>query len=292
MTKKPLERYSSILAGREKSRYLLCTELGEKINAAEDILHACRFCERRCGVNRLMGQRGYCRVLESRITSEFLHWGEEAELIPSYTIFFSGCTFRCVYCQNWDISQYPGGGIYIKPERLAEMITKTEGINVNWVGGDPTPNIHYILQVLDNLDGNIPQIWNSNMYLTEEAMKLLDGVIDVYLTDFKYGNDECAERLSDARNYTEVIKRNHKLAEEQCEVIIRHLILPEHLECCTKPILEWISENMENPAVNMMGQYRPEYKAMGYGELQRRLNHVEYQEAIDFGRELGLNILP
>lgn len=292
MTKKPLGKYSLVLAGREKARYLLSRDLGKKIKSAEGILKNCRFCERRCGVNRLKGQRGYCRVLEPRIASEFLHWGEEHELIPSYTIFFSGCTFRCVYCQNWDISQYPQRGSYIKPKTLANMISSTKGLNVNWVGGDPTPNIHYILQVLDNLDRNIPQIWNSNMYLTEEAMGLLDGVIDVYLTDFKYGNDRCAERLSDAKNYTKIIKRNHMLSEDQCEVVIRHLVLPGHLECCTKPILRWISENMKNPAVNIMDQYHPEYKAMEYEELRKKTGPEEYNQAVDFGRELGLSILP
>lgn len=292
MTKKPLERYSLILADREKARYLLSSDLEKKIKSAKDVLRSCRFCERRCGVNRLKGQRGYCGVLNPRIASEFLHWGEERALIPSYTIFFSGCTFRCVYCQNWDISQYPHRGVYVKPKTLASMISSTKGSNVNWVGGDPSPNIHYILQVLDSLDRNIPQIWNSNMYLSEEAMGLLDGVIDVYLTDFKYGNDRCAERLSDVREYTKILQRNHLMAEDQCEVLIRHLVLPEHLECCTKPILEWISENMKNPAVNIMEQYRPEYKAMEYEELRRGLTREEYMGAVEFGTELGLHILP
>jgi putative pyruvate formate lyase activating enzyme len=289
--KKMLERYRSILEGREKAKYLLCQNQDEGIRSAREIMENCRFCERRCGVNRLRGERGYCRVLESRIASEFIHWGEEPELTPSYTIFFSGCTFACIYCQNWDISQYPGRGVHIRPATLANMISKAGAKNVNWVGGDPTPNIYYILRVLEHSRRNIPQIWNSNMYLTVESMRLLEEAIDIYLTDFKYGNDRCAERLSHVKNYMEVVERNHIIAENQGEVIIRHLILPDHLECCTKPILQWISENLRNARVNIMDQYHPDYRAGGYDELRRGLSPREFHEAVEFGRKLGLDIM-
>ncbi|MEA3255642.1 MAG: radical SAM protein [Candidatus Altiarchaeota archaeon] len=283
-----LNRYFSVLEGRKKARYLSCRKLMVKADTAKDIMKSCHFCERRCSVDRLRGEKGYCGVLESRVASEFIHMGEEPELVPSYTIFFSGCTFSCVYCQNWDISQYPKRGTYIKPEILAKMISSVNAKNVNWVGGDPTPNLSYILEVLTHLNKNIPQIWNSNMYLTEESMRLLNDVMDVYLTDFKYGNDKCAERLSDVRNYCGVVERNHRLAEKQGEVIIRHLVLPGHLDCCTKPLLKWISENMGCFRLNIMDQYRPEYKAATYDELQGRLGFGEYQEALGFARDLGL----
>ncbi|OYT54011.1 MAG: radical SAM protein [Candidatus Altiarchaeales archaeon ex4484_2] len=291
MTPKPLERYYSILSGKEKARYLLCPSLGEKIKAAKRILEKCIFCERRCGVNRIKGEMGYCRVLEARISSEFIHLGEESHLVPSHTIFFSGCTFRCVYCQNYDISYYPERGIYFRPEQLVEKINNRNARNVNWVGGDPTPNLAYILGVLGCLGKNIPQVWNSNMYLSEESLNLLDGVIDVYLTDFKYGNDGCAERLSDVKGYMRIIKRNHLIANKQCEMIIRHLVLPNHLECCTKPILDWIKENLDNVYVNVMGQYRPEYRVMEYADINRRLHYGELEEAVSYAENLGLDLI-
>jgi len=135
--KKPLDRYFSILSERERAKFLSCENLEQKAIHARGILESCRFCERRCQVNRLKGERGFCRVLEPKIASEFLHLGEESELIPSYTIFFSGCTFRCVYCQNWDISQFPDRGVYMKADTLANMISGVNARNVNWVGGDP-----------------------------------------------------------------------------------------------------------------------------------------------------------
>jgi putative pyruvate formate lyase activating enzyme len=293
--KNPLERYFKILkGGEEKAKFLLCENLEEKVNEAKEILKNCHFCERRCGVNRSNGEKGYCGVLEPRVASEFIHLGEEKELIPSYTIFFSGCTFSCVFCQNWDISQYSDTGVYIKPEILAEMIERRKegGVrNVNWVGGDPTPNLAYILEVLSHLKKlkvNLPQIWNSNMYLSLEAMNLLDGVIDIYLTDFKYGDDDCAKRLSKVENYFGIITRNHLIAEQQCEMIIRHLVLPNHLECCTKPILKWISKNLKNFRLNIMEQYRPEYNALKFEDISRRLTWDEFQEAIEFAKDLGL----
>ena len=286
-----LDVYFKILGGKATAKYLDCDILSGKVEEAFRILSSCVLCERRCGVDRMRGEKGFCGVLEPRISSEFLHFGEEAELVPSYTIFFSGCTFSCVFCQNWDISQNPGSGVELSASSVASMINDVSARNVNWVGGDPTPNIPFILEVLNILEKNSPQVFNSNMYLTEEAMNLLEGVIDVYLTDFKYGSDECALKYSNAPDYWRVITRNHLEARRQAEVIIRHLVMPDHVDCCTKPILTWISDNLENVRVNIMDQYRPEYKARDHPEIARKLDRNEYMEARRFGENLGLNLV-
>ncbi len=247
-------------------------ELKRKI--AHEILKDCKLCERRCSVDRTEEQRGYCGVLESNVSSEFLHLGEENVLVPSHTVFFSRCNFGCVFCQNWEISQ-KGQGRYIEPEILASRLERSSGKNVNWVGGDPTPNIPYIMDVLSYLSKPIPQVWNSNMYLSMDSMRLLAKLMDLYLTDFKYGDDRCAERLSDVKNYTKIVKRNHKIAEKTGDLIIRHLVLPGHLECCTKPILEWIDGNLKDPMVNIMTQYRPCYQAGEYSDIDRYLDRRE-----------------
>ncbi|RLI60381.1 MAG: radical SAM protein, partial [Candidatus Asgardarchaeum californiense] len=254
-----------------------------KIELSYRIFKNCHFCERRCNVDR-REISGECKVKESRVASEFLHMGEENLLVPSYTIFFSGCTFSCVFCQNWDISQHISG-MYIDPKTMANMVDKQKNHgarNVNWVGGDPTSNLWHILKVLKECKTNIPQIWNSNMYCSIETMKLLDGIVDVYLTDFKYGNDFCAERLSKVKNYTAVIKRNHKIAHENCEMIVRHLVMPNHIECCSKPIIEWISDNLPNAAVNIMFQYRPEYKAYDYEDISRSVSGEEVLQVKEY----------
>lgn len=261
-----------------------------KIELASRIFRECHFCERRCGVDRRK-KTGNCGVKQASVTSEFLHIGEESVLIPSYTVFFSGCTFHCVFCQNWDISQHIRG-VYIKPSILADMIDrrKNQGArNVNWVGGDPTPNLTYILSVLKQCNVNIPQVWNSNMYCSTETMKLLEGIIDLYLTDFKYGNDECAKRLSKVDNYTRIVKRNHKITHDDGEMIIRHLVIPNHIDCCSKPIIKWISENLPNATVNIMAQYRPEYKAYDYEDISRHVSLEEVLQVKGYANKLNIH---
>jgi putative pyruvate formate lyase activating enzyme len=278
--------------------------LDVKIALSERLVEHCEFCERRCRVNRRRGELGFCRVgYVSRVSTWFHHFGEEGPLIGeggSGTIFFAGCNFGpCVFCQNWDISSDPRNGGEVNPKTLA-LISKrlsSEGAaNINYVGGDPTPNLHTILASLKHLDVNIPQLWNSNMYCSLEAMKLLAEVIDIWLPDFKYGNDDCARRLSRVERYFETVSRNHRIAYENGDMIIRHLVLPNHSECCTKPVLKWISENVPNVLVNIMGQYHPDYLVARnpgmYPDISRRPSTREMEEAYDYARRLKIVFEP
>lgn len=262
-----------------------------KIGIAEKIFENCYFCEKRCYINRNINI-GNCNVLKPRIVSEFMHMGEETLLVPSHTIFFAGCNFECIYCQNFDISQFPASGVEIGEENLAKIIDKRrmEGSrNVNFVGGDPTPNLFYILKTMRLSEENIPVIWNSNFYMSEESMKLLDGFVDLYLSDFKYGPLDCAERLSGVTNYWEIVTRNHLMAKKSGDMIIRHLVIPGHVECCSKPILKWISEKLGNKTVvNIMGQYRPVYRANECPEIMRYPGYKEINEIKNYARGLGL----
>jgi len=273
-----------------------------KVEIAKRILDSCHLCERDCGARRSSGERGHCGVLESRVYSDFIHMGEEPPLIPSYTVFFAGCTFECVFCQNYDISTEPTAGVHLEPEVMADRIERvacpsgptgrsSRALNVNWVGGDPTPNLPYVLQVLERTRCDVPQVWNSNMYLSLDSMELLDGVIDIYLTDLKYGNDTCALRLSNAPRYWEVVTRNHLLAADNAEMIVRHLVMPNHLECCTRPILEWLSESLPNALVNVMAQYRPMHRAKDFPDIAVPLRWEEYIQAREWAEDLGLHLV-
>jgi putative pyruvate formate lyase activating enzyme len=263
-----------------------------KHTIADRLTTNCILCERRCHTNRHT-TTGPCHTHDTRIACEFLHTGEEPPLIPSHTIFFSGCPLHCVFCQNWDISQTASGD-YLNPAQLAERITiraKQGSKNVNWVGGDPTANLPYILDVLQNLTINIPQVWNSNMYCSRETMRLLSGVIDLYLTDIKFGNDTCAQRLADVDNYVAVVQRNHLLAAQDGDILVRHLLLPDHFECCTKPVLEWLAAHLPSAVINIMTQYHPEYHAASYPELRRPISSMEQRNAIEYAEKLGLHLL-
>ncbi|MEM1518621.1 MAG: radical SAM protein [Pyrobaculum sp.] len=269
-----------------------------KIELAKRQLKRCYLCERRCGVDRTE-RAGACLLdKNARVASFFHHLGEEAPLVPSGTIFFSGCNFRCVYCQNWDISQHPEAGVEVTAEALAvvQIRLRHEGArNINWVGGEPTPNIPTILEslkILATRGVNVPQLWNSNMYLTPEALSLILHVIDIWLPDFKYGSNTCALKYSVAPRYWEVTTRNFiTICKRGEDIIVRHLVLPGHVECCTKPVLKWLSENCRHALVNIMDQYRPEYlvnKLEKYKELRRRVTKRELETAYSLADQFGL----
>ncbi len=290
MFEEQLSNYYSILRGEKKAKYLEA-DIDELIERAKELMEPCKLCEIRCGAKRLSNELGYCRA-GFRISSEFLHVGEEEFLVPSHTIFFIGCNFRCVFCQNWEISQGFEEGVFVEPERLARIIARKARIsrNVNWVGGEPTPNLLYVLQVLkemQKLEINIPQIWNTNAYMSKEALEILNEVIDFWLPDFKYGNNACAFRLSKVRNYFEVITRNLKLMEG--DMLIRHLVLPNHVECCSFKVLDWIAENLGKRAVvNIMDQYYPCYRAFEFEEISRRLKREEFLKVLNYAEKLKL----
>jgi putative pyruvate formate lyase activating enzyme len=268
-----------------------------KSELAHRMLRSCNMCERRCGADRAGEETGYCGVgVVSRLASDFLHFGEEPELVPSHTLFFSGCSFHCVYCQNWDIAMDARTGSPADPAYLANSLR--EGIsqgsrNANFVGGNPDPNLHTILDTIIALgeDGkHLPMVWNSNMYTSGEAMSLLQGVMDVYLADFRYGNDDCARRYSDVDNYFGVVSRNLLIAHRQGEIMLRQLLLPGHLECCTARIMDWVSKNIPGVYFNLMFQYRPEYRASLYPEIDRRPSPQEKMEALEMARRYGISL--
>jgi putative pyruvate formate lyase activating enzyme len=164
--------------------------------------------------------------------------------------------------------------------------------NVNLVGGEPTPWLRHWLETFRHVNANVPIVWNSNSYYSQETAQLLASFVDVYLLDFKYGPGNCALRISDAPNYWQVCTRNHLYAKQYGELLVRVLVLPGHLECCAKPILQWIADNLGvETRVNLMFQYRPEWRAYELPELSRRLRKEEIQTAIELAELAGLENL-
>ncbi|MDH5448001.1 MAG: radical SAM protein [Candidatus Bathyarchaeota archaeon] len=264
-----------------------------KIEIANRILESCHFCTRRCSVNRKEGGLGYCKCgTQITVSTMFEHMGEEPELVPSGTIFTLGCIMRCRHCQNWTISQWMEQGETYTPERLAAAVEhlRNNGCrNANLVGGDPTPWFAQWLETFKHVNVNVPVVWNSNSYYSKETAKLLAGFVDVYLLDFKYGNNECAKRISDAPNYWEACTRNHMYGKEYGELLIRVLVLPDHLDCCVTKILEWISKKLgPTTRTNVMFQYKPEWRANEIPELRRRLTRAEREKAIQLAKNAGL----
>lgn len=269
-----------------------------KVEISSRILRNCCFCTRQCKVNREEGNLGYCKCGNQITVSTMIeHLGEEPELVPSGTVFTLGCTLRCLHCQNWTISQWIEAGKIYSAKHLAVAVEnlRSNGCrNINLVGGDPTPWLAHWLQVFKEVKVNVPVVWNSNSYYSKATAELLAGFVDVYLLDFKYGSDECATRISDAPSYWKICTRNHLYGSRYGELIIRVLVLPNHLQCCVEPILRWISEKLgAGTRTNLMFQYRPEWRANEVPELRRRLTSAEREEAIRLAKKAGLtNFIP
>lgn len=280
------------IADLETPRFSL---LDLKILLSKDLMSSCELCERKCNVNRLDEKKGVCGVDKFLISSEFVHMCEEPFISPSYTIFLMGCNFNCQYCQNWTVSHWMEHGKPFTPSQVANLISSRikEGCrNVNFVGGEPTPSLLPILKSLNLCKSNMPVVWNSNFYMGIKTMQILDGIVDLYLPDFKYGNNECASALSKVPNYFDIVSRNHLLAAQQTEVTVRHLILPNHIECCSKPVLNWIAKNIrKNCIVNLMDQYMPEFKAKEHIDINRKITKEEFEEVVNYAKKLKINFV-
>ena len=286
-------------------------ELARRVDEARRALAQCRTCPRACGVNRLADQVGVCRIGRyARVASAFPHFGEEDCLRGwrgSGTLFFSGCNLRCVFCQNWDISQQPVGRPLRPRELAARMLELQEqGVhNINWV----TPE-HVVPQLLEALllaveQGlRLPIVYNTSAYDALESLRWLDGVVDIYMPDFKVWQPEHARRYLKAPDYPEVVRRAILEMHRQVGplkfnrqglarrgVLVRHLVLPGLLDD-TAAILRWLAQAVSpDTYVNLMAQYRPEYQVVTtdkYPELRRRVRGDEYRQAVALAREAGL----
>lgn len=276
------------------------------------MLEKCEICPRNCKVNRVNGEKGFCNAGNKiKIALVSTHDFEEPCISgngnttkSSGTIFFSNCNLRCIFCQNYEISQ-EGKGKEITVERLAEIFLEQQERKVNNINlVTPTMYIYQIIEAIKiarKKGLNIPIIYNSNGYENIEVIKLLEGYIDVYLPDLKYYSDDIAIKYSLAPNYfkkaIEVIKEMYRQVGApifnkegiiQKGIIIRHLILPNYIQN-TKNILKWVKENMpEDIYISIMAQYFPTYKAKKIDKLNRKLNLKEYKEIEKYICTLGL----
>ena len=272
-------------------------------------LKQCEICPHKCKVNRINGEIGRCNSGKKvKIALYSTHKFEEPCISGkkgSGTIFFSNCNLNCIYCQNYEISQL-GKGREIEIEELANIMIKQQnrGVeNINLV----TPT-SYVVQIIEAIKIakdkglKIPIVYNTNGYENVETLKLLDGFIDIYLPDFKYYYSKLGEKYSKVKNYFNItvnaIQEMYRQVGKpqindegiiQKGVIIRHLVLPNHIEN-SKKILKWIKENMnDNVYVSIMAQYFPTYKAKENDKLNRKLTKEEYEEIIDYVYSINLS---
>jgi len=287
-------------------------ELKEKISLAEAILKKCNLCPRKCEVDRTEGEQGFCKTGDKPFISSYNpHFGEEAPLVGDHgsgTIFLTHCNLGCLFCQNWTISHL-GEGSEISFDTLSDImiiLQQRYGChNINFV--TPTHQVPMILKSLEiaiEKGLNIPLVYNCGGYEALDTMKILDGVIDIYMPDFKYIDHERAREYSRAEDYPEVakaaIKEMHRqvgdLAVDDRGValrglLVRHLVLPEGL-AGTEEIVRFLAEEISpNTYTNIMAQYYPCYKAVDHPPLDRRTTNDEYRKAVKAARNAGLKRL-
>ena len=273
----------------------------------------CTICPRNCRIDRTAGQKGYCGVTGTKIKAAraALHMWEEPCISGtrgSGTVFFSGCPLRCVYCQNRDIAGAEAGK-EITPERLSEIFLELQekgAVNINLV----TPT-HFVPQIaaalrLAKRDGlRIPVVYNTGSYERVETLRLLDGLVDIYLPDLKYGSPEPAERYSHAPDYfetasaaiAEMVRQVPEAVFEEREdgtvlmkrgVIVRHLMLPG-LGMDSRKVLRYLHETYGNRIyVSIMNQYTPMRSFESFPELNRRVGRKAYERLVDFAIRIGI----
>lgn len=252
---------------------------------AEARYHACDVCAERCGVDRHAGDLGLCGLpAGARVYKEYLHLGEEARLVPSHTIYLSGCNFRCAFCSDDAQVRRPlAHGVEVPPAALARRIAqrRAEGArNVNFVGGLPDVNVLYILKVLERCPADTAVVWNTNLWTTPEAIERLTGVVWTWLVDLKFGNDRCALKLAGIRDYVATLTDLLPRAAAAGEVLVRHLLMPGHLDCCTRPALDWLATHLPEVPVNVMTGYHPYRMERGRGPMSRGLPPEERARAL------------
>lgn len=287
-------------------------ELKTRVEEAHGMLEECHLCGRQCRANRLAGVKdAVCRTGEKALVSSFNpHFGEEAPLVGRHgsgTIFFTNCNLKCQFCQNYEISQL-GHGREVEPEELASMMLhlQEQGChNINFVS--PT---HVIPQIMAGLiiaverGLRVPLVHNTGGYDSLEALRLLDGIVDIYMPDMKYADEEAGRKYSKVKDYPQVnqagVKEMHRQVGDlvmdeqgiaQRGLLIRHLVLPNGL-AGTAATVKFLAEKVSTQTyLNVMAQYRPAYKAREYPEIDRRPTAEELQNAVDLARKAGLTRL-
>lgn len=284
-------------------------ELHHRGEALWQRLAACDICPRKCGVNRLKGERGFCRASSDLVIASYNpHFGEEPPLVGrggSGTIFFSHCSLRCVFCINYDIS-HGGQGRTRSITDLATMMLalQRQGChNINVV--TPTHYSPHILLALDQAAAKglrLPIVYNTCAWEDVDVLRLFDGIVDIYLPDFKYADEAMARKhLGGAQAFPQTVQK--ALLEMHRQVgtatidsdglirrglMIRHLVMPNDV-AKTKLVVEWIAQHLpKDTYVNIMSQYTPVFRAKEFPEIARRITRAEYAQALAWAREAGL----
>lgn len=262
---------------------------------ARAALAQCHLCAHHCGVNRLEGERGPCHAGPSaRFFSAQTEVADELELVPTFAIALSGCDLRCDFCITGAQSWNPAAGSAISASEMANRAARaldSGARTLMLLGGEPTIHLPDVLELVAALPARAKLIWKTNAHGSAQAREWLDGIFDVWLADFKFGNDSCALRLAKVDNYLEVIGENLIWARHHSELIVRHLLMPGHVECCWLPIAEWLALRAPGVKVSLRPGFWPAWHAVRHRELRGATNEAEAQRGLAIARDFGLQLI-
>ena len=266
----------------------------ERAAAARAMLANCHFCAHHCGVNRLTAAGGLCHAgAEARFFCAQVEVSDELELIPTFAIALSGCDLRCDFCitgaSSWNTRTGEGLNVAEMAERARSALDHGAR-TIMVLGGEPTIYLHAALELVAALPDSARLIWKTNAHNSAATRELLDGMFDVWVADFKFGNDDCARRLAGVPNYGRTVRENLLWANEHSELIVRHLLMPGHVDCCWRPVVEWLAENLPGVKVNLRSGFWPAWHSARHRELRATVSKAESERAWTIARDYGLNL--
>jgi len=268
----------------------------ERARIAHAMLADCRFCAHDCGVNRLAGENGLCHAgAGARFFCAQTEVSDELELIPTFAVALSGCDLRCDFCitgaSSWNARA--GAGFDAPAMAVKARAALQHGARTIMVlGGEPTIHLPAALELVSWLPETARLIWKTNAHGSAPARELLAGMFDVWLADFKFGNDACAQRLAKVPDYLRVVEENLLWAHEHSELIVRHLLMPGHVDCCWQPVAEWLAARLPGVKVNLRSGFWPAWQSARHAELRRTVSNVESEHAWRIAAACGLYLIP
>ena len=268
----------------------------ERIETVRASLASCELCAHRCRVNRLKGPAGLCHAgATARVFSAQLEVGDELELVPAFAVALSGCNLRCGFCISGEQSWQAKAGVGLDATGIAAQacLALDRGAqSVLLLGGEPAIHLPSVLAIVTALPDTARLVWKTNGFSSALARSWMENLFDVWVVDYKFGRDDCARRLARVSDYTAVVRENLLWARDHSELIVRHLLLPGHLDCCWRPVAAWLAGNLPGVKVSLRAGYWPAWQAQRFSELGRAVTVREQEAAAAIAGEHRLRLIP
>jgi putative pyruvate formate lyase activating enzyme len=263
-----------------------------RMGSARRVLRNCQLCAHQCGVDRVAGERGNCRAgLRARCFGAQTEVNDEPELAPCFAIALSGCDLRCDFCISGLESWNPEAGDPVAALALARQATcalASGARSVMILGGEPTIHLPTVLELVSNLPEAATLVWKTNAHGTAQSRALLEGLFDVWVADYKFGNDTCAARLAQVPHYTLRVRENLRWAAVHTRLIVRHLLMPGHIDCCWRPVATWLAQALPGVTVSLRSGFWPGWFSRRHAELRRTTCRSEVEQAHQIAHQCGL----